>query len=166
MKEVFKDIEGYESLYAISNLGRVWSYPKKSNANQQGMFLKQSINNKGYVKVELVKNNIYKKESVHRLVAISFIGNIKDKIVHHKDGNKLNNYYKNLEIISKSEHDSLHKINRYKSIKKRIQCVETGIIYESISEANKSIGYHSPGSISECCYEIRKTAANYHWKFV
>lgn len=57
---------------------------------------------------------------VHRLVYTFFVGEIpKNYIVHHKDGNKLNNNYKNLECISISEHGRLHNDKGKKSITNR-----------------------------------------------
>lgn len=41
---------------------------------------------------------------IHRLVAKYFIGDIPSGyVVNHKDGNKLNNHYSNLEIVTYSE---------------------------------------------------------------
>ncbi|MNB67628.1 hypothetical protein D3C87_914890 [compost metagenome] len=61
---------------------------------------KQYMQN-GYVKVNILS----KHYNVHRLVAAAFIGAAppgRDK-VNHKDGNKLNNHYTNLEWVSHSE---------------------------------------------------------------
>ena len=51
--EIFKDIKGYEGLYEISNYGRVKSF--KWNKEK---ILKGNINNKGYLRVTLLKNNV------------------------------------------------------------------------------------------------------------
>ena len=68
MEEVWADIEGYENLYAISSKGRCWSY--KTNK-----FLKEDINNDGYLRFSLFKNGKHKRYLAHRLVAKSFVAN-------------------------------------------------------------------------------------------
>lgn len=51
-----------------------------------------------------------KLKKKHRLI----MGEPKDMVVHHKDGNKLNNDPSNLEIMSKVEHTRLHNTKRSK----------------------------------------------------
>lgn len=65
--EVWKDIKGYEGLYLVSNLGNVYSYLSNKK-------LKPG-NDKGYLKVNLCKNNKVKQFTVHRLVALAFLSN-------------------------------------------------------------------------------------------
>lgn len=74
MKEIWKDIENYEGLYQISNLGRVRSLPRKTT---KGKILKtvKDYNNYGYEKVTLCKNGKRKNYSVHFLVAVAFVDN-------------------------------------------------------------------------------------------
>lgn len=67
-EEVWKDIEGYEGLYTISNHGRVWSHTPKR-------ILKGYYGSNGYERAGLSKNNKAKYYSVHRLVAIAFVDN-------------------------------------------------------------------------------------------
>lgn len=46
----------------------------------------------------------FRNKHVHRLVYEAFIGQIpKDMTVDHIDGNKLNNHYLNLQILSRGE---------------------------------------------------------------
>lgn len=77
--EQWKDIQGYEGLYQISNLGNV--------RNKNGKILKPFKKGKyGHVLVGLSKNNISTKFQVHRLVAMNFIPNPNNKPeVCHKD---------------------------------------------------------------------------------
>lgn len=107
--KIWKDIIGYEGIYQVSNTGEVRSLDRKivySNGKiyfTKGRLLKQKLNRGGYFCVHLRGN----KEShpvVHRLVAISFIGNPKNKpTVNHKDGIKTNNNVNNLEWNTHSE---------------------------------------------------------------
>lgn len=48
--------------------------------------------------------------------------------------------------------------------KKAVRCVETGKLYNSITEAAKSVGAETT-NISKVLRGIRKTAGGYHWKY-
>ena len=49
---------------------------------------------------------------------------------------------------------------------KKVQCVETGIIYNSLYSAAKAIKLTKGNSISLCCRGKQKTAGGYHWKYL
>lgn len=108
-KECWKDIIGYKGVYQISNLGNVRTaerYVKQSNCCRKfkSILMSPTDNGNGYLIVGLRKNHNRKSFYIHRLVAEHFIGNIpSDKVVNHKDLNKLNNNAENLEIISQKE---------------------------------------------------------------
>ena len=94
MKEIFKDIEEYEGLYQISNLGRV-----KSLKYGKERILKPAKDKKGYLYVCLYKQGKMKIYRVHRLVAQAFIPNPNNlPQVNHKDEDKTNNASSNLEF--------------------------------------------------------------------
>lgn len=100
--EIWKDIEGYESMYQVSNMGRVRALDRvKPNSGGQiakGHILPQSDNGHGYRFVSLWKFNKGRRFYVHRLVASAFIPNPNNfPIINHKDENKSNNRYENLE---------------------------------------------------------------------
>lgn len=107
--EIFKDVKGYEGLYQVSNFGRVKSlerfkdnYSKKQLVKECMLSLKD--NNNGYLQTSLWLNNNQKIITVHRLVAIAFIPNPKNKrTINHKDGVKTNNNVDNLEWNTYSE---------------------------------------------------------------
>lgn len=93
MHELWKDIEGYEGLYQVSTWGRIRSLYKG-----RIKILKPDVNEKGYLKVKLFAEGKGKNFRVNRLVASAFIPNLYDlPQVNHKDGNKQNNSYTNLE---------------------------------------------------------------------
>lgn len=91
MREIFKDVVGYEGLYQVSNLGRVRS-------SYSGKILRSATKKRGYQYVNLYKDKISKMHQVHRLVAMTFIPNPNNlPIVNHKDEDPTNNNVENLE---------------------------------------------------------------------
>lgn len=95
--EEWRDIEGYEGIYQVSNEGRV----KSLNYHRQGFeqILSLTTSNRGYLRVWLSsedgKGNI---ELVHRLVGKAFIPNPNNlPQINHKDECKTNNSVENLE---------------------------------------------------------------------
>ena len=112
MKEIWKDIENFEGLYQVSNLGNDRSLDRiknqfngyyYSNRIYKGKILKPAISKNGYLRVLLQANGIKKNCCIHRLVAETFIPNIDNlPIINHKDENKLNNQVDNLEWCTQS----------------------------------------------------------------
>lgn len=96
--EIWKDIQGYEGYYQISSEGNV----RNVKTNQ---ILIGDTNNIGYRRVTLYSPT-KKRFFIHRLVALHFCeGYKKNLVVNHKDGNKLNNNYQNLEWVTRSQND-------------------------------------------------------------
>lgn len=105
-KEVWRDILGYENKYQVSNYGNIKSlnflHTKKPKIMKVNYF------RTGYAYVELHKNGISKKHSIHRLVAIAFIDKDKERpFTNHKNGIKSDNNVENLEWCNRSE-NQLH----------------------------------------------------------
>lgn len=96
--EKWKRITDFEHMYSISNLGNV----KNHRTNK---ILRPSINTVGYPMVILRKDGKNHGRMIHRLVAIDFLEGRSDlrNEVNHKDANKTNNHYLNLEWVSSSE---------------------------------------------------------------
>lgn len=100
MKEIWKNIVGYEGLYQVSNLGRVKSLTRCGGRGYKQIrperILKQA-NVGGYLVVVLCCNGASKMMRVHRLVAQAFIPNPSNlPIINHNDLNKTNNVVTNL----------------------------------------------------------------------
>lgn len=97
--EEWRDINGYEGLYQVSNFGRVKSFHRGTTK-----IIKPQINRKGYLNITMNKNGMQKTFRIHRLVAEMFILNTDCKPqVNHRDGHKLNNHVNNLEWVTEVE---------------------------------------------------------------
>lgn len=109
--EIWKDIPNYEG-YQVSNLGRIRTHNKTTYTKLHGVrhwkdrILKQkySPKDKSY-RVELWKDGKHKTILVHRIVAVTFLGESLDTklTVNHKDGNRRNNNINNLEWLTIKE---------------------------------------------------------------
>ena len=110
--EVWKDIPGYETLYQVSNFGRVKSYERNGT---KGGILKPTKNKLGYMRIGLSKSNKKNYFSVHRLVALTFIPNPYNlPIINHKNEIKHDNRVENLEWCTHEYN------NNYGTIKQKI----------------------------------------------
>ena len=107
--EIWKDIEGAEGLYKISNYGRVKTNKKRIGENSEIEFvdkiLKGALTKLGYNRTKVCyRNGKFKMFSTHRLVAKHFIPNPDNKPeINHIDGIKTNNHVSNLEWCTRSE---------------------------------------------------------------
>lgn len=100
MKE-WRDIEGYEGLYQISNDGEV-----RSVRRNKIKIMKQMIWH-GYAYVNFTINNVVNHKSVHRLVAEAFIPNPHNKPqVDHINTIKTDNRVENLHWVTALENAS------------------------------------------------------------
>lgn len=101
--EIFNPIKKFEdsnlSHYSISPAGRI--------QNKKGLIMSSIVNGRGYDTINLInkKTGKEKKYCIHRLVAFTYIKNddLGKNVVNHKDGNKLNNHYTNLERCTTRE---------------------------------------------------------------
>ena len=172
MEEVWKDIDGFDGIYQVSNLGEV----KSLISNK---ILSPSKKRNGYLQVTLFKEGDRKYCLIHRLVAIAFIDNPFDlPQVNHIDECKTNNCVWNLEWCSEKYNTNFgtgieRQVNKRKDKFKlgnnkralKCRCIETNIEYECIKSASEATGI-TEGNISRCCRGIRKSAGGYHWEYV
>ena len=174
--EKWKDINGFEGLYQVSNLGNI-------KGLKSGKILNKRFDSNGYIIASLSKEGRQKNYLVHRIVALTFIPNPENKpLVNHRDGNKGNNSCNNLEWSTYSENNrhaydiGLKKVSN-KTIKSLIErkrkevcqidiCTgETINVWESTREASRQLNI-SQSSISQCCNGIRNTCGGFKWKYI
>lgn len=184
----FKIIPGLED-YAISRNGVVKALPKiregnlsvlnshygtdnKSQRCYKERILKQFFKQR-YWYVNLTHNGIKKDYKVHRLVYITYKGNIpKNMVIDHIDGNTSNNNINNLRCVTQSKNcQNLNTIyKRFKPVL-QIDIVTNKIIAEfpSCKDALISLGFNykpaMTGHIGDVCNNKRKTCYGYKWKW-
>lgn len=179
--EVWKDIEGYEGLYAVSNMGRVKSIARDVECGPNGgkRVIKETIkhigtysgNNLGYKIVVLSKNGKPRMHYVHRLVAEAFVPHVEGcGVVNHLDCNKNNNRADNLEWTTYKKNsihaktNGLYVASNRRNMRKIVN-IETGVCFESITSASKQYGV-SCLSLLRALKNTRYTCCGYHWKYV
>lgn len=169
-KEIWKPIEGYERIYAISSCGNVRSFHDGMN------LLIPRRKKSGYLFVCLSKNNIQRYFHIHRLVGKAFIPNPDKKPqINHKNGIKDDNRVENLEWNTHAEnqrHSWLINPNR-KVVMPRwriihtVQKSELGIplfYWESMTAAAKH--YKVSTSTINKGYREKKLAIGFRWEAV
>lgn len=113
--EIWKDVEGFERFYQVSNKGRVKSLERTTSHGHRlsERILKHALTgNSGYPFVGLCKGNTRLLRTIHRLVADAFIINEDNKReVNHIDCNKLNNNVENLEWTTPRENMIHARVN-------------------------------------------------------
>ena len=168
MQEIWRDVEGYEGLYQVSDKRRV----KSLNYNRTGKegILNPRENSRGYLHVILCKDGKHKNYLVHRLAAQAFIPNPENlPEVNHIDENPSNNYLDNLEWCSSKYNCNFGTRNKRvsKSNSISVMCVETGEVFSSTKEAQEKTGINAK-NIGKCARQDKRrhTARQYHWEYV
>lgn len=177
IEEFWKDVEGYESYYQISNLGRVKSldrYIKNRYGSERlckGKILNSKINKWGYREISLSKDNIQRTYRINRLVAKAFLDDYSEQLeVNHKDENKINDNYLNLEMMTSKENCNYGSRNEKILEKKQKAIIQLSKdnefikIWKSAKEIERQLHIlHT--SIANCCRGYSKTSGGYVWRY-
>ena len=193
MREIWKDIEGYEGFYQISSTSKVRSLDRFDAIGRfiKGKILSPKLDKDGYYCISLSKNGVGKSFKLHRLVAAHFLPNIENKpcIDHincirtdnvvwlNQDGSV--NYDKtNLRWVtqkenvnnplSKSKYNPPHK-NGYENpnAKQILQFSKEGILIKKwgcMKDAADSLNINYI-NISKCCRGIQKQTNGSRWEY-
>lgn len=184
MKEIWKDITGYEGLYQASNMGnirRLGSFINRCGFDIfiKGRILKPAFGKRKYLALLLSKNNIKTTHYVHRMVCECFHENPENKqTINHIDSNKLNNRADNLEwstYVENTKHSfqfggRKNKSNpgiSHPSNKPVIQYSKNGDFiseFYSIAHASSVTGINK-GNIGQAANGRQYTSGNFIWKF-
>lgn len=172
--EIWRNIPGYESLYQVSNFGRVLGI--KRNVILSPSFYK------GYKRVNLCKHGKCETIAVHRLVLMSFTAKEDwGEDVHHIDFNPANNRLDNLKWVTHADNIRYSVPNKpthfvktvFKPIKNFQKVVQETLngelvkIWENLSTIVRETGFDQ-APIKKCCdgKPHCKTAYGYKWKYI
>jgi len=172
IREIWKDIPGYEGLYQVSPLGRIRSLDRWVDNGFRKMFLKGKIldpckNSRGYLRVFMYKNGVKDCQFIHRIVAGAFIPNPHgNPQVNHINEIKTDNRVTNLDWVTPAENMNWgsRKGEKRKPI---LQFDLHGKFIKrwgSATSASDGLKINRK-NISSCCIGRRKKAGNFIWRF-
>lgn len=186
--EEWRDVVGYEGLYAVSNFGRVVSYErdvfvKKRNCTKHihpkifKPYISLRYKGAGYYVVNLSSHGHRDIYYLHRLIAEAFIPNPDNKpCIDHIDRNPLNNSISNLRWCTHTE--NMNNENTRKQFSKSakgnpkptryipIVGIKDNIVvkFANYTDAQKS-GFH-PSAICRCCKGKQPHHKGYKWMYL
>ena len=176
-EEIWKDIDGYDGFYQVSNLGNVRSFkygkPRVLKPHHDKKF--------GYARLILRRDGKSFPHTVHRLVAEAFIENpLELPVINHKDENPRNNHVSNLEWCTYQYNNTYGTMRErvesntdYKAIgdKNSIRVLQLDLYgqpikeWKSATECKRMLGYDN-SSIAKCCRGVMDSAYGYKWQYV
>lgn len=174
-----KDIKDYEGIYEVTDDGRVFLLVERKGYGKSKPIMKEmklNLVGRGYLGLNLIKNGVSWRTTIHRIVATHFIPNPEHlPVVNHKDGNKLNNHVSNLEWCT-VKHNINHAFNTglNKSTQKNRPSISKPVLqldlcgniineYPSLKEVERKTGFKHP-----CIWEgikFKKLRYGYYWKY-
>lgn len=182
--EVWRPIPGLYG-YEVSSFGNArswWKKGKKGIGMGKGSgpreisefpkLMKQHADSDGYMTTSVTDaNGVHKSVKVHRLVAMAFVPNPENlPQINHKDENKLNNHFDNLEWCT-TQYNLRYGTRTQRSADSRsieISCYDLDgnhiRDYKSMTEANRILNAKD-NHINGCCHGARNQAHGFQWRF-
>lgn len=182
MEEIWKDIEGYEGLYQVSNHGRVkclervevvrnrWgTYTQRT---YQEKIMSPTFNNSGYLGLNLKKDGVITHRLIHRLVAETFIPNPnKLPCVNHKSELKTENSVDNLEWCDWA-YNSNYGTCHYKTMQKIRKSIigfddihKLGVYFQCAADADRFFAGKITGMTAKALKGLYKKGYGYRWEY-
>lgn len=184
MKEIWKDILGYEGFYQVSNLGRVKRLVEWRGNDYSSRYISCSkimspyLDHNGYERICLSMHGTCKHCRIHQLVARAFIPNPYNyPQINHIDEDKTNNCVSNLEWCTQTYN------NKYGTRGKRIgitnhnsKGAKRSVLqydldgnfiqrWKSMQDASDTLIGVSVSKICACCRGNRPHHRGFIWKY-
>lgn len=173
--EIWKDIEGFQGKYQVSNLGNVKSlnfHREKKEVLLKHHILTVKMKHRLYKKhrVTLLKNSKHYDFLVSKLVYETFNGKIPDGMqIDHINNNPEDNRLDNLQILTPSENTKkIYEDNKLfwpGRPKRKIKCLNDGIVYDSIKEASQALNLYKQ-NINKVLKGKYKHTGGYKFEYV
>lgn len=187
-KELWRDVVGYEGLYAVSSFGRIKSLERMTSNGARLLpekILSQIRQKSGYMRVLLYRDGVRKFVPVHRVVAEAFIEN-KDNLpcIDHINAIRSDNRVDNLRWVTHKQntqhmiemghyHNNSYAIVGEEAIenckKRQMKPIirNDGMKFSSIMEAAEYMGYKngSPAAISNHLHGLAKSCKGYTFEY-
>lgn len=181
MKEIWKDVIGFEGLYQVSNLGNVRALKYAGSKETNIKVLKPILKRNGYYSVNICGKNI----EIHRLVAPAFIPNPHNKPqIDHINTIRTDNKVSNLRWVTvwENQHNPKTIENKFIAAKKArggklgIDACRHREVYQyslrgefvrkwdCMSDAAREYNITS-SQISSCCRGLAIKAGGYIWRY-
>lgn len=154
MTETWKDVAGFEGIYAVSSFGLVRALPRRvrfvSKAGRESFrdtaerVCAVNVTRNGYALVHFQVDKLRSVYTIHELVAAAFIGpRPEGHEINHIDGDKLNNHATNLEYCT-SARNKEHAVDLGLNTSARKVCgvrlFEVDLVFPSIARAAQFAG--------------------------
>ncbi|MGH1874003.1 NUMOD4 domain-containing protein [Enterococcus casseliflavus] len=167
-QEEWQPVQGHGGLYEVSSLGRV-----KSFITSKPKILSGSKDKDGYIKIGLKdhEGNL-KWYQVHRLVALAFIPNPKNKgTVNHINEVKRDNRVENLEWCTQKENINHGTRNKRvgEKLKKPVRATNGSevIEFDSVKEASNFVyGYNAPSNVRAIVKTKGRTKTGWSFEYI